>query len=68
MSFSKDRIEFCEDTVDRNGLHQNTDKVNAITEVRMPTNVTEVKRFIDMVNYYQKFSPNITRVVSHCMS
>ena len=51
--FFKDRIEFCGHSVDRSGLHQNTDKVKAITEARRPTNVSEVKSFTGMVNYYR---------------
>ena len=61
--FFKDRIEFCGHSVDRNGLHQNTGKVKAITELRRPTNVSEVKSFTGMVNYYHKFLPNIANVL-----
>ena len=61
--FVKDRIEFCAHSVDRNGLHQNTDKVKAITEARRSTYVSEVKRFTGMVNYYHKFLPNIASVL-----
>ena len=50
--FFKDKIELCGHSVDRNGLHQNFDKVKAITEARRPPNVTEVKSFTGMVNYY----------------
>ena len=60
--FFKERIEFCGYSVDRNGLHQNTDKVKAITEARRPTNVSQVKSFTGMVNYYHKFLPNIASV------
>ena len=48
--FFKQKIESCVD-----GLHQNSDKVEVITEVRMHTNVTEVKYITSMVNYYHKF-------------
>ena len=41
--FFKDRIEFCGHSVDRNGLHQKTDELKAITKARKPTNVSEVK-------------------------
>ena len=61
--FFKDRIEFCGHCVDRNGLHQITDKVKDITEARRLTNVSEVKSFIGMVNYYHKFLPNIASVL-----
>ena len=59
--FLKDKIVFCGHSVDRNGLHQYTDKVKAITEARRPTNVSEVKSFTGMVNYYHKFSAQYSK-------
>ena len=61
--FFKDKIDFCGHTVDQQGLHQNEDKVKAITKAREPKNVSEVKSFTGMVNYYHKFLPNIASVL-----
>ena len=35
------------------------DKVKAIRNMKAPTNITEVRRFLGMLNQLSKFSPNL---------
>ena len=47
--------------IDKNGLHLSSSKVQAIKEqAPSPTNVTELKSFLGLVNYYHKFLPNLS--------
>ena len=41
------------------GLHTADAKVQAVVEAPEPRNVTELRSFIGMVNYYGKFIPNV---------
>ena len=52
-------ISFMGHRITKNGLHSNPDKVKAITEMKAPTNIDELRRFLGMVNYLAKFLPNL---------
>lgn len=41
------------------GLHPVDKKVRAIQEAPAPTNVTEHKSYLGLLNYYNKFLPNV---------
>ena len=53
--FGLDSIEYLGHIIDMNGLHSSTEKVKAIAEAPTPTNVTELKSFLGLINYYNKF-------------
>jgi len=50
--------------VDRHEIHPSQAKVKAIVEVQEPQNKTEVQSFLGLVNYYRKFIPNMSTLVS----
>lgn len=45
------------------GLSKCDDKIKAIVEAPAPTNITQVKSFAGLVNYYSKFVPNISIIM-----
>ena len=45
--------------LDAEGLHPLTDKVKAIEEAPAPRNVTELKSYLGLLTYYNKFLPNL---------
>ena len=45
--------------VDEEGIHPTEEKVKAIKEAPAPTNVTQLCSFLGLVNYYNKFLPNL---------
>lgn len=45
-------------------MHKIPDNVKAITELERPKNITEVQAFTGMVNYYMKFIPNLSTMLS----
>lgn len=55
--FFKQRIRFLGYIVDSSGRHADPDKTSAITEFPAPTNLTELQRFMGMVNQLGKFVP-----------
>lgn len=60
----KNSVTYLGYTINKDGLHASTEKVKAIINAPEPTNVTEVKRFLGVVNYYRNFIPNASSVLS----
>ena len=48
--------------VDAQGIRPNPEATKRIRELKIPTNVTEVQRFLGKINYYRKFIPNLARI------
>ena len=58
--FFRRQIEFCGHVIDAQGLHKTTEKIQAIVESPKPMNVSQLRSFLGMVNYYRKFLPNLS--------
>ena len=54
--FSKHRIKFLGQILDGSGVQPDPDKVEAIQAMKAPMNVTEVKRFLGMINQLSNFT------------
>ena len=63
-SFYQQEVEYLGFILDKNGLRMNTEKVKAIIEAPLPTNVTELQSFLGGINYYSKFIPNMASITS----
>ncbi len=50
--------------IDAEGLHPLPDKVEAIAKAATPTSTTELKSFLGLMNYYVKFIPNLSSLLS----
>ena len=61
--FMKSSVEYFAFVVDRRGIHPSPRKVQAIQEVPVPKNATELKSFLGLVNYYRKFIPDMSTIV-----
>ena len=61
--FFKEKITFCGHDIDRHGLHKSPEKVEAVLKAPRPRNVAEVRSFLGLVNYYNRFFPNLSTVV-----
>ena len=53
--FLQEKVEFCGHQIDKQGIHQTEDKIKAISETPRPQNVTQLRSFIGLVNYYHRF-------------
>lgn len=61
--FFQSEIKYLRHIINKHGLHKDPDKVAAIVRAPTPRNVSEVKAFIGMVNYYGKFIANATNLL-----
>ena len=50
--------------IDAEGLHPLADKVTAIQEAPPPTNVQELRAYLGLLTYYNRFLPNMSAVLS----
>lgn len=56
--FFKREIEILEFMIDETGLKPTPSKVKAINEAPIPTNFKELKAFLGLLNFYEKFLPD----------
>ncbi|XP_055913225.1 uncharacterized protein K02A2.6-like [Eupeodes corollae] len=59
--FFMEEISYLGFTIDKNGLRKNDTNIRSVLHAPIPTNVSEVKAFIGMVNFYSKFVPNFAQ-------
>ena len=57
--FAQPSVKFLGHVIDSEGIRPDPDKVTAISHFSTPTNVSDVRRFLGMVNQLSKFSPNL---------
>lgn len=62
--FAAPSVEYLGYVIDKDGLHPSQEKLRAIQEAPEPRNVTELKSFLGLLNYYSKFMPNLSVVLS----
>ena len=53
--FLQDSVEFLGHMIDAKGIHTTPDKLQAIVDAPSPQNVTELRSFLGLLNYYGKF-------------
>ena len=58
-SFLNSSIEYLGHTIDEHGIHPTAAKVDAIKQAPAPNNMTQLRSFLGMLNYYCKFLPNL---------
>ncbi|XP_030580469.1 uncharacterized protein K02A2.6-like [Archocentrus centrarchus] len=62
--FMQNDVEYLGHKVDAQGLHPVEKKVKAIMDTPTPTSVTELKAYLGLLNYYNKFLPNLATLLA----
>lgn len=60
--FFKSSIKYLGYVIDAKGLHKDEDKINAVKNAPVPSNVSELKGFLDLVNLYGSFVNDLATV------
>ena len=69
--FSQCRVKFLGQIVDESGIRPDPEKVRAVNDLPSPTDVSELRRFLGMVNHLSKFAPHLsdkTKPLRHLLS
>ncbi|GET01638.1 retroviral-like aspartic protease 1 [Rhizophagus clarus] len=61
--FFKDEIPFLGHVVSRHGIQTDPEKLRVIKEFPIPKDLTQLRGFIALASYYQKFVKNFSRIV-----
>ena len=61
--FMEKSVTYLGHTIDANGLHLMTEKVEAIREAPRPRNVSQLKSYLGLITYYGRFLP----IISHTL-
>ena len=59
LKFARNQVQFLGHIIDGDGIHADPEKVTAITDMAVPSNISELHRFLGMVNQLSKFSPEL---------
>ena len=62
--FMEPQVTYLGHKVSKEGIQPLDDKVEAIINAPAPKNVSELKSYLSMMNYYQKFLPNLSSMLA----
>jgi hypothetical protein len=62
--FMTNTVDYLGFRVDKNGVHPTEEKVRAIRSAPVPRNVTELRAYLGLINYYSRFCPNLATCLS----
>ncbi len=57
-------IDYLGHVLDQDGLHPTEEKIRAIRDAPEPENLSQLRSFIGLLNYYGKFLPNLSSTLS----
>ncbi|XP_029158172.1 uncharacterized protein K02A2.6-like [Nylanderia fulva] len=59
-AFLKDKISYCGYIISKNGISKEPKKIEAVQKMPRPTNTTQLRAFIGLVNYYGRFIEHLS--------
>ena len=63
-SFMLSSVEYLGHSISAEGLRPTKEKIRAILDAPAPQNVTQLRSFLGLINYYGKFLPNLSNTLS----
>ena len=60
--FTRSQVKFLGHVIDQKSIRADQNKTSAILRMKAPSNVTELRRFLGMVNQLGKFSPHVSEL------
>ena len=62
LHFAQEEVDYCGYHLNKDGITPEKDKLSAITKFQAPTNITELRSFLGLVNQLSQFSSDIATV------
>lgn len=63
-TFATDKCIFLGHQISKDGIHPPPDRVDALLKIPPPSNVRQLRRIIGMFNWFRKFIPNFSAIIS----
>lgn len=63
-SFFQESVSYLGFIIDKHGIHKCPEKVKSIVNAKKPENVSELKSFLGLVNYYRVFIKNASSILA----
>ena len=63
-AFMLSSVDYLGHRISANGLHSTAEKTTAIADAPPPRDVSQLRSFLGMVNYYAKFLPNLSSTLA----
>ena len=63
-SIGQDKIKYLGFVIDKDGLHNLPETIQAVSECPAPTDVQQLRAFLGFINQYSKFIPNLATIVA----
>ena len=60
--FFKEEVTFCGYRISKSGVRPMKENVNAVVNAPVPRNISEVRSYLGMLNYYQSYLPDLSTV------
>lgn len=60
--FAQEKVNYLGYTIDKQGIRPMEDRVEAIKRHKKPVNVSELRRFLGIINFYRRLIPNAAEV------
>ena len=61
--FMQKSVEYLGHKVDADGLHPTTAKIKAVVDAPTPKNLSELKSYLGLLNYYGRFLPHLSTMI-----
>ena len=61
--FFRSSLEYLGHIIDAKGLHKSPDKIRAILDAPDPTNTSQLRSFLGLINYYAYFVSNLSTLL-----
>ncbi|KAG7307507.1 hypothetical protein JYU34_007710 [Plutella xylostella] len=62
--FMLNEVKYLGYIISKDGIKVDPEKVDAVVKIASPTNISQLRSFIGLVNFYARFVPNISTVLS----
>ncbi|XP_046975644.1 uncharacterized protein K02A2.6-like [Vanessa cardui] len=62
-TFFQDEVTYLGFIISKDGLKKAPEKIKAMIEAPVPTNVNQLQSFLGLINYYRNFVPNISSIL-----
>lgn len=62
--FAEREVEYLGYTINKDGIHPTADRVKAIIEFEKPKNISELRRYLGIINFYHRFIKDAAAILA----